>query len=181
MPDAEAMEEIALNPAVYIVAGCVAAALLLGLLSYLLFRFRKVKITVGSAGMNTVRASRPEFLAGLKRRLIAKLAALRFFLDALYFRNTPPGVLCSLERWGRRHQMPRMAGETHGSFLLRLAKRPPFCADEVPELLRRLSRDLDVRYYAGRDKRSSDALSPRDLRRIRSCLRAGAQKKDTEQ
>lgn len=171
MQGSQEFGEVVLDPAVLIAAGIVVAVLLAGLAVYLLYRFRRVKISLPSIKGGAAIASKPKLFAGLRRRIGELFAVLRFRFFALYYRNTAPGVLICLERWGRRHDLPRLKGETNAGFLSRIARQPQFAGEETALLLGRLRRDLDRMYYAPGKKTDADCLSRRELRAISSRAR----------
>lgn len=158
MPSAEGMDEMPpldVSPtALYVIGGILAAAVIIGVLC-LLYRFRKKKLAIQIARAGREAAPRRSRLAGGARRRMAQLlAALRFRLAALRHRNTPPGVLVSLERWGRKHDMPRLDGETMREYCTRLSPAGH---------LEPVAGALDTMYFGG----GGNPLSKSECRRLR--------------
>jgi hypothetical protein len=168
MPSMEGVEE--LPPAdipltALYMAGAIAAAVILSGIVYLICRFRKKKLRIEVSRAGREAAPRRNRLAGgVKRRIAQFWAQLRFRLAALRHRSTPPGLLVSLERWGKKHGMPRLAGETMREYLSRLS--PDGALLPVADA-------LDAMYFGG----GANSLSKAACRQLRREFRKETQQK----
>ncbi len=134
------------GPAMIIAMTASIAFLGLAFFVYVVIKFRKKRLegTPKKKVQKLIKAPRQ----GLFLLFLGRFSGeLRFILDGIIYRNTPPGVFVHLERWGRLHRKGRLAGETHRQYLTRLAAGLPQCADD----LYRLSDALDAHYYCDRE------------------------------
>lgn len=156
--EAAAEKPIAVEAWVIVAVLCVAAAAVVFLIAYLIFRFRKVRIgrSLGSEGREEPqsRIIRP---VGIKRVFARLLFEIRFFIGRIVHRNTPPGILLMLQRRARLHRITRHPGETHRRYLSRLILSLHREQDEpLAALAARLADELDTYYFdPGRPKKGS--------------------------
>ena len=165
-PISEALE---LDPSRLIVLAVIIAALIFAALIWLVFRLRRKRLGYVSEVHRapSIRASKVR--GALRRSFASFRAAVLLRLKAWYYRNTPPGVLLYAERWGRRHGLARVRGETQRAYLTRLANAPDISDEALPGMLLQLAGALDERYFAASPV--SPCLAARELRHIRSSLR----------
>lgn len=120
----------------------VLAALIVGFVAVVMTILRKTKLTLGTEATGGEAAVRGGSIRSAAReRWRAWLRALRFRLTALLRRDTPPGVLVSVERMAARRKQGRERGETMRQFLRRMA--PDGTLDELAD-------DLDRHWYGSR-------------------------------
>jgi hypothetical protein len=133
------------GPVILLILFGTIAAVLLAFILYAVIKFRRKRL-----GRTAKKKIRPLNKARSRGHLALSLRrisdSVRFFVDSIIYRNTPPGVLVHLEQWGRRHRMGRLTGETHRHYLSRLATGVPERTGE----LNRLSDALDSYYFGGR-------------------------------
>ncbi|MDO4553098.1 MAG: hypothetical protein Q4C22_06130 [Bacillota bacterium] len=152
----------------------VLALVLLGSLAAVLI-FRKVKVPGASGKAGRKRAARKGkllLLSALQRWLRAQWGKVRFRAKAFVLRNTAPGSLVFAELRGGRKKLPRKAGETHRSYLLRWGEAlKPEAREEAAQLLPALADALDRHYYSAG---AGPALWDREMAaRLRQLLRQG--------
>lgn len=145
----EMEEEIASLPPALII-GILAVLLLAALL--VLFRhfrgrtWRRKNARRKNGSVQKLRPSSP-VLPGLAGRA---LRAVYFRLLLFRKRKTPSGIACRLERHGRKHGLPRRAGESVPSYLRRLSSCPALSLDEkTADAIQELASLLELEYYSG--------------------------------
>ena len=117
------------------------------LISVYLYHTRRMKIGVHHVPARSfAKRSSPGFLALLRRAAQNLCFRIKFFFLSTVYRNTAPGTLLYLERWGALHHQKRGEGETHRAFLLRLAAGEDA---ETAALLKTLANCLDIQFYRG--------------------------------
>lgn len=127
-----------------ILAVAVLCAVIIG---FYLFHTRRMKIAAFPVQVRTFTQHSASGFWDILRLAVQNLfGRLKFFFLSITHRNTAPGMLLYLERWGALHHKKRGAGETHRSFLLRLSEG----SDEATaDLLENLSNCLDIQFYKG--------------------------------
>ena len=155
-PDGEVViDEFKLDPRLLWALGGLAAAAVLALLLVALFHLRHSKLSLRKiGGIAPAPIRRRKLQSGLKKRLSALWHTLCFHVTAFRRRNTPAGVLVWLERRMKKAGMPRLSGETHRAFLLRIS----------PEL-KPLAQTLDMQFFST-GKASISRIECRRLRRL---------------
>lgn len=160
------------NPAVLMVLTVILAAAAVAGIVFLLFRFRRIRVSVSSGEKQPdSKKKRLHQLALLKRWLRAVLFRIRFLLISIKRRKTAAGLLLALEKFGSRRKLPRAGGETIRAYVNRLARSTALSEDgAVSPLFARLCDELDFGYYSGGADCPS-RLSPAELSLMKKKIR----------
>lgn len=138
-----------------------------------LVRIRHLRLSpIGGARYRQTRLHAKKF-TGLYRVLAFFKAKIRFLVLSVVRRNTAPGLLLFLERYGALHFQARRAGETHRQYIGRLIQnsRRDALTESAP-LLQRLSDELDYAYYSpGGSAGYQDRLTRAQIIRVKKQIR----------
>ncbi len=137
----------------YIILG-VIGLLILALGVFLIIRHRKVKIGLPQTISRRVNAPGVRGWRRSETPLSFACTNIKFKIMSFRYRNTPPGVLVRLEKFGRKSGAPRLGGESFREYLGRLSPDGQ---------LTPLSDSLDAMYYGKAEK----GLGKNECRRIR--------------
>lgn len=139
--------------------GAVMAVILIAAAAAVLIIFRKKRISAGSGVAVSASEHAVRRTGGTARAIWQRiLDDLRFRWTAFVHRDTPGGLLVTLENRGKRAQKPRQTGESMRQFICRMDKNGGLDA---------LADALDREYYAGEKK----TLSPQQCRELRRYIR----------
>lgn len=172
----EGMEEAEeVDPMVAIVMGAIGICLLVGCLTYLVYRLRKVRVGGGGTARTGGQVRRRISLLGWLRQLWAAIGRrVGLTVAILSMRGSPQELYLFLTRAGRRLDLRKQPGETPCAFVRRAA-RMTAGGREDPELtaaLEALAAALDTYLYARQAEVSFPGDQGRCIRRsFRRALR----------
>ncbi|GEM_PF-5901548 len=166
--------DLSVNETALMVLGALAVAAVIALIAFLLMRFRHTRISSVFGGERLKQEKvRSDRLSLLRRLINAARERLKFFVLSVVYRKTPVGLLLSLQRFGKRRGLKRLSGETHKSYLTRLAAATDvFSGEDAPAFAQRLCDELDFGYYSENGSQDFKCrLSPHEISHARIKIR----------